>query len=212
MDPTDTGIDQEIADMFNAIGEAMSAWAVVEISLAHIFGACMAPSLTLSTGSSFLTGTPATAVFMAIENFRQRVSMIDVAIASLPLDDDMSQIRKKWADVSKRSSKFARSRNRVAHWTVLQHPGAKPGRRVRLRPPFFSTKDRGSELSIYDVRAFRTAFLDFESELQEIQRDLGRHMQLRASFANSVQSVVFNLRRDGQPEAADRLIDIVSRD
>lgn len=113
-----TPAEEEVA-FYYAIGKALSQWASVERQLQRLVSSCVSPidQVTMATG------------FLAIENFRSKLSFADIVIkrkfGKTPHMD-------RWKGLHIRVVNGAKLRNRLAHSKVGIYPEGEVGRRYGL--------------------------------------------------------------------------------
>jgi hypothetical protein len=114
---------EEHSAFYASIGFGVTQWAHLENSLCALFRACLGGERKW-----------ATATFYAVENFRAKMQMTDTLIRlRVPKGDLLAE----WSDKGgffQRLTAQSKIRNKLAHYTVLIFPDAKPGRRYHLQP------------------------------------------------------------------------------
>jgi hypothetical protein len=122
--PPMTTVEERDA-FYEAIGVAITQWAHVEYALYLVFRACL----------NHAESPFASATFYAIENFRSKLQVADtitrMRLAKTPRLNE-------WTPLYVRLQQQSGVRNNLAHFTVLVHSNARPGRRYHLRPNIFN--------------------------------------------------------------------------
>jgi hypothetical protein len=97
----------ELDHMFQAIGEAISAWQTVENSLFNIFFQCLgAPSMGA-----------ASIAFSSVENFRAKLGMTDALVHFRLKDRDDAIL--EWDTLNRKTMTLSKTRNALAHHGVV---------------------------------------------------------------------------------------------
>lgn len=162
-----TTVDEERQKLCEAIGESVIAWAGVEQTLSFLF--CF-----LVSGGP--TDNSAHTAFMAIENFRSKLQVVDSVFHSKRLHEDVAEAWKTLhAHLRSRSTK----RNMIVHRTLLRDEHQPIGRRMVLIPSLLSGSkfrtllvDKSDKpMGVNDVQA---AIEEFKAVALETHRLIGK--------------------------------------
>lgn len=111
--------EQERAAFFHQMGDALSSWAGVETILFGLFSRSFPRSEWAALYGAFI----------AVENFRSRLQMIDTIIREKYKE---KIILERWAALSKRLATESKNRNYIAHRPTQQYLDGRVGRRFGL--------------------------------------------------------------------------------
>lgn len=135
----------ETRQMLALVGEAISEWSFVELSLCNLFTICLTPTSTNPNTDyqpvEYTDFQVPTAIFYSVENFRGKLGMLDAALCARVPDSGQQavDIRNEWSKLREKIRKLSLKRNKLAHWTVtpayydtgISNPS-------RLMPPYGS--------------------------------------------------------------------------
>jgi hypothetical protein len=111
--------EAERQDLYQAIGEATTAWARVEDEVAALFTFFVAGN---ASGLAGLSSMAATAAFHAVINFNSRLAMTDRA-ADWSI---FGRNRQRWQTISNRLGRQSKKRNNIVHFSLIRS-GPIPG-------------------------------------------------------------------------------------
>src|SRR3954462_12215600 len=112
---------EEHLAFYYMIGQAITQWSHVEISLADVVRACLGD----------IERDAISLAFYSVENFRSKLQMADNLVNSKFRGSDALD---EWNKMLERIQRATKARNALAHHWLLVHPDAKPGRRCGLQP------------------------------------------------------------------------------
>jgi hypothetical protein len=179
-----------------AVGSAITQWGQFEDHLCDLFAVCLAPSEAWDTGYGIFDLRTTSAVFFAVENFRSKLAMVNVAFAAIMEDvADPADLPDRWRKIHDKARQLSKRRNRLAHWSVgYTRSGALL--RPAARSPAHS-KVRGH--SHLDLRRLEYAFGLLAGRCFDLTRDLAAHPELHSRFASLVARQMKNdARRHNQ--------------
>jgi hypothetical protein len=78
-------------------------------------------------------------VFYAVIGFRAKLRMVDAAVQTATRG--RTELSQAWKKLYKRMEAKNIVRNKVAHFSVINFPNGKAGRRINLRPAIFDPKN-----------------------------------------------------------------------
>jgi hypothetical protein len=173
----DFGMDEpyeiERQKLVRSVGDAMTAWSMVEDALLLIFSTALQAS---GYGIS-------AAVFIAVENFRSKLEVVNATVSVRLGTSQLMRIWKKRLDETKNLS---RRRNQIAHGRVLvlQTDKSKPRAvlmGVRLFGPMIDK--RTTRLTLSSVESFITECGALSTRLHELNRKLPQRAKPPAKSA-----------------------------
>jgi hypothetical protein len=118
-------VNEEVEAFYAALGRAITQWAAVEYGLKETYHA------SLGDVSFWMCS----AVFYAVDSFRAKLQMVDAAVKMAT-----PQRLQDWQKLHARIEAKATIRNKLAHFTVINFPQGKSGRRINLRPNIFDPR------------------------------------------------------------------------
>lgn len=187
----------ETREMLALVGEAISEWSFVELSLCNLFTICVTPTSSHPDDDAqavvYIDFQVPTAIFYSVENFRSKLRMVDAALeARISGSDERSvELRTDWAALSKKTRKLSLKRNRLAHWTVtpayyddgISNP-------AKLMPPYGSpgwwsetgSNPPGKHMSSKEVNDIVLAFSELDEKLRSFYKGLASERVLTDDF------------------------------
>src|SRR5262245_13957447 len=177
----DLTASEESIGFYYELGLAITAWAHVERSLYWVVSACFTKHNAVQTGHGFFS----------VESFRAKLQFADRVFKSRHWPQ---KHMKKWDELYALMEKQATLRNKLAHYSHMGFPTAKPGRREALLPRFVApTKYRqrvpsppSEALCIRDIVHARYNFAALAFSLEFLSYGLKRRKSpLPASFAQA---------------------------
>lgn len=199
----------ETKQMLALIGEAISEWSFVELSLCNLFTICTIPCPArpeIGTAISMIDSPVPTAIFYSTESFRGRLAMVDAALCARIFERDQwaQEIRDEWAKLREKVRKLSLKRNKVAHWTVT--PAFYDGEeqhRAKLMPPYGSPgwwketgmRPEGKHLEPKQVDELVRAFSGVDEKIRDFYGRLGRHPKLTHKFDELTVRLIRSHRR-----------------
>jgi hypothetical protein len=114
---------EESIGFYYELGLAITAWAHVELALYWVVSACFTKRNAVQTAYGFFS----------IESFRAKLQFADRVFKTKHWP---RKHMKKWDELYARMNKHAGLRNKLAHYSHVTFPTAKPGRREALLPRF----------------------------------------------------------------------------
>jgi hypothetical protein len=162
--PADPTPAQERAELYQAIGEATTAWARVEDHLGTLFTYFVAGTAIHGAGA-----LAATAAFHAVINFNSKLAMTHCA-AQWAI---FGPFLKPWQTLQNKLRRKAKLRNDIVHFSLIRS-GSFPGGSMRyyLSPSLqdvtvhLSGKDP-PRLNVVDIRQRAQSFRQLAKELQD---------------------------------------------
>lgn len=161
--------EEQVAFYFE-LGLAITHWANIERELSNLASLCV----TLEDRNLLALG------FFSIENFRSKAAFVDQVFNK---KYDGSKFLADWATLFERALTLSKSRNKLAHFNVMNFPQQKAGRRVSLQP-WINPKPKTEKerlrpvpdaLCLRDIVGIRFEFLALAISLSNFRdRVLGR--------------------------------------
>jgi hypothetical protein len=165
---------EEDVAFYYQVGNAITEWAFVEISLRNVAFSC------IERGADDMNHKALGMGFVSLEGFRAKLDFTDGLVRRRFAG---SAFVKEWGKLYDRVKRTSGQRNKLAHWGVATYSEAMPGRRLALVPWSSSKKELKRKLPPTGALCIR---------------DIAR---MRADF-HSLAISVENLRAriEGQPE------------
>lgn len=126
---------------YKNLGIAITQWAHVEMGLFAVFHVCLEPKDIES----------AAAVFFSTVTLQGKLDLIEKL---LHLRRKSGSHLKKWNNLKERVRRQSKTRNHFAHYTVLIHAEARPGKRYQLRPVSYVKRSRDDQPTFYYANDF----------------------------------------------------------
>jgi len=169
----DLTVNEESIGFYCELGRAITAWAHVELSLSWVVSACFTKHNAVQTAHGF----------SSIESFRSKLQFADRVFKSRHWPQ---KHMKKWDELYAQMEKQARLRNKLAHYSHMGYPTAKPGRREALLPRFIAPEKHRQRvpspppeaLCIRDIVHARHKFTALAFSLQFLSYALKRRKSL----------------------------------
>jgi len=164
-------------EFFSAYGQALARWADVELNIFLIYLTTLGLSSSNATKQHEAQLLAAAAAYHEVANWRSRSAMVDAALKLRNLPEPLSQ---RWKTLSSRSSKKAKRRNNLAHWSVSNEmdktgtPVFYLTEKLLLKPDAPSGESR---LYRADLLRLRDEFKAFSLDLFRFQIDLAAHLE-----------------------------------
>jgi hypothetical protein len=113
--------DEETIAFYFQLGLAITQWAEVESSLAHLISKCAGEQ----DRYMLLLG------FLSIENFRSKLQFAGSVLGEKFRNHSCLR---DWATIAERLERCAAKRNKLAHRRVWRYPHGRPGRQIAIVP------------------------------------------------------------------------------
>jgi hypothetical protein len=113
--------NEESIAFYYYIGQAITEWARVELSLYWLVSACF----TKGNRERLAAG------FFSIENFRSKLKFVDEIFKA---KYHKPRHIKQWESLREDLERLSRVRNHLAHYVVREYAEGRPGRRLALQP------------------------------------------------------------------------------
>lgn len=155
---------KQVAEFFEAVGRAISAWGLVEEALYLLFEKATAPSRPGASGCAF-----------HVLLFRSKLAATDAAVRFALLGvkaADKDRLVEEWEKLHKKAGKRAARRNHFAHFQVFTHfQEVTENRKVQLRPPMFDFRYaaqlmEGTTYTVTDIRDNAESFREMAKKLR----------------------------------------------
>ncbi len=193
----DNKAQTETRQMLALVGEAISEWSFVELSLCNLFTICLTPCSANPDSDQeavvYVDFQVPTAVFYSVENFRSKLGMIDAALCARIAGSNQRavDVRDDWSKLREKIRKLSLKRNKLAHWTVtpayydigISNP-------ARLMPPYGSpgwwsetgSRPAGKHLQPKQVDEIVRAFSLIDEKIREFYKGFARDPELTDKF------------------------------
>lgn len=159
--PTSDALKKELDQLTAAVGWSLSQWASVEDAIGHIFA-------WLVVGDA--NQCPAKAAIDSVINFNVKVTMTNAAAKWSLKDGEPAE----WQTLCNRLRRVAKSRNELAHFTVVEASPPYPDGRTYSLSPHLGDLDAlpapGEEMPAYSTKEIRGKGEAFKM----LAADLGR--------------------------------------
>lgn len=186
----------ETKQMLALVGEAISEWSFVELTLCNIFTVCVTSCPTKAGPDGYVTMIDSqvpTAIFYSVENFRSKLGMVESALFARICERDAwaEDIRTEWGRLKEKVRKLSLRRNKLAHWTVTPAQYDQDiSIPAKLMPPYgspgwyseTSSQPPGNHLDPKQVDEIVRAFSQIDEKLRAFYRSLARHPQLTEKY------------------------------
>jgi hypothetical protein len=192
-------VEEQTKAMHTAVGEAISAWSLLEEALLNIYVSAVSLTSTQGGGGHTRNDPAAVAVLHSVRGFDSKLKMIDAALLTnlKGLDNEAASILKCWKSAKKSADSLTHHRNCLAHWQVMGVGGNDGATEVCLLPPLHGDKyiahlsGDNPRIMLQEIILWKKSFYECADKLKKIPREIGSHKGLRDEFLKRMANQIF---------------------
>jgi hypothetical protein len=200
--PNGMAVEEQAKAMHTAVGEAISAWSLVEEALLNIYVSAVSVTTTTTTqgGVGHTRNDPAAvAVLHSVRGFDSKLKMIDAALNTNlnGLGNEAESILECWKSAKKSADSLTQHRNCLAHWQVKGVSGNDGATEVCLLPPSHGDKyiahlsGDNPRIKLQEIIQWKKSFYECADKLKQIPWRIGSHKGLRDEFLKRMANQIF---------------------